>query len=66
VIRWYHLLVFSVFGLIIYLGVLFVLKEFTKKDFEFFLDLLHPKEMFGYIKSELKEEKIGFDEKKEK
>jgi O-antigen/teichoic acid export membrane protein len=66
IIRWYHLLLFAGFGLLIYLGVLFLLREFTKKDLEFFLDLLHPREMFGYIKSELKEEKIGVDEKKEK
>jgi len=54
VIQWYTLLVFSGIGLGIYLAVLFVLKEFKKKDLFFFLDLLHPKEMLRYIKSELK------------
>jgi hypothetical protein len=43
-------------GLFIYLGVLYILKEFTKEDFHFFLDLLHPKKMFQYIKSEVKDE----------
>ncbi|MCX6328045.1 MAG: flippase [Bacteroidia bacterium] len=57
VIHWYHLLFFAGLGLVIYLGVLFVLREFTKKDLHFFLDLLHPKEMLSYIKSELKEGK---------
>ncbi|MBE3122245.1 MAG: flippase [Thermoplasmata archaeon] len=56
-IHWYHLLFFSGLGLVIYLGVLFVLREFTKKDLHFFLDLLQPKKMLSYIKSELKEQK---------
>jgi Na+-driven multidrug efflux pump len=43
--------------LAIYLGLLFVLKEFKKNDLHFFLDLLRPKEMLNYIKSELKEQK---------
>ncbi|MCK5459339.1 MAG: polysaccharide biosynthesis C-terminal domain-containing protein, partial [Thermoplasmatales archaeon] len=53
-IRWYHLLIFAGIGLAIYLGVLFVLNEFKKQDLMFFLDMLHPKEMLSYIKSELK------------
>lgn len=57
VIRWYTLIGFAVFGLAIYLAVLFVLKEFTKKDFSFFLSIIRPKDMFSYIKSELKGEK---------
>jgi len=57
VIHWYHLLFFAGLGLVIYLGVLFVLREFIKKDLNFFLDLLHPGEMFRYMRSELKEEK---------
>jgi O-antigen/teichoic acid export membrane protein len=56
-IRWYHLLGFAGMGLLIYLVLLFVLKEFQKKDLHFFLDLLRPKEMLSYIKSELNEEK---------
>jgi prolipoprotein diacylglyceryltransferase len=54
-VRWYHLLVFAGVGLGIYLGILFVLKEFKKQDLLFFLGILHPKEMLSYIKSELKE-----------
>jgi len=54
-VRWYHLLVFAGIGLAIYLAVLFVLKEFKKQDLLFFLDMLHPKEMLNYVKSELKE-----------
>jgi uncharacterized membrane protein len=54
-VRWYHLMVFAGVGLGIYLTVLFVLKEFKKQDLMFFLDMLHPKEMLSYIKSELKE-----------
>ncbi|MEA3458909.1 MAG: flippase, partial [Candidatus Thermoplasmatota archaeon] len=54
-VRWYHLMVFAGLGLAIYLGVLYALKEFKKQDLMFFLDMLHPKEMLTYIKSELKD-----------
>jgi len=54
-VRWYHLLVFAGVGLGIYLGMLFVLKEFKKQDLMFFLDMLRLKKMIGYVKSELKE-----------
>ena len=42
-------------GLGVYLGILFVLKEFNKKDLNFFLDILHPIKMLKYASSELKE-----------
>ena len=54
-VRWYHLLAFSGIGLVTYLAVLFALKEFKKQDLMFFLDMLHPKGMLSYIKSEFKE-----------
>ena len=41
-------------GTFIYLGVLYLLKEFTEKDLKFFLNLCHPKEMFKYVKGEFK------------
>jgi O-antigen/teichoic acid export membrane protein len=53
-IRWYILLLYAGLGLLIYIAVLFLLREFNKKDFKFFLNNLHPKEMFSYIKSEFK------------
>jgi len=54
ILRWYHLLGISLLGLLVYLFILFLLKEFTKKDFEFFVDTLNIKKMFRYIKEELK------------
>ena len=54
VIRWYTLLIFIGIGLMTYIAVLFVLKEFKRQDFNFFLNILHPNEMFSYVKSELK------------
>jgi len=53
--RWYQLLGYSLYGLGIYLLVLFALKEFKKHDLNFFLNMLHPKEMFDYISSELRD-----------
>jgi O-antigen/teichoic acid export membrane protein len=57
VIRWFTLLGFSIFGLGIYILMLILMKEFTKKDFQFFIDIIHPKEMINYIKFELKNDK---------
>jgi O-antigen/teichoic acid export membrane protein len=52
--RWYHLLGFAFLGLGIYLGVLYLLKEFTKEDFDLFMDTLNIKKMFRYIKEEIR------------
>jgi hypothetical protein len=56
VIRWFTLLGFCILGLGIYIAILFVLKEFSKKDLDFFLKIINLKEMVSYIKSELKGE----------
>jgi O-antigen/teichoic acid export membrane protein len=61
-IHWYHLIFFAGIGFVIYIGVLYLLREFTKKDLHFFLDLVHPKEMLRYLSSELKEK--DFSDKK--
>jgi O-antigen/teichoic acid export membrane protein len=55
VIRWFHLLGFAGLGLAIYLGILFVLREFDKKDMKFFLELIRPKEMLKYVSSEIRD-----------
>ena len=52
--RWYELLGLSFFGLLLYFGILYSLREFTKKDFKFFIDTLNIKKMFVYIINELK------------
>jgi len=52
--RWYHLMSLSFFGLGIYFAVLYLLKEFTKDDFYFFIDTLNIKKMVKYIISEIK------------
>jgi O-antigen/teichoic acid export membrane protein len=56
VIHWFTLLFFAALGLGIYFIILFALREFTKKDLFFFLELIHPKKMLSYIKSEVKDE----------
>ncbi|MBU2565591.1 MAG: flippase [Candidatus Thermoplasmatota archaeon] len=53
-VRWYHLVFFGIIGLVAYLGILYLFKEFTREDLNFFLDTVNPKEMAGYVKSELK------------
>jgi len=52
-IYWYHLIIFSIFGILLYLFILYILKEFKKEDFYFFWNMIHPKEMMKYIKSEM-------------
>ena len=52
--RWYHLLGFVMLGFCLYLCILFLLKEFTKDDLKFFLDIVNIKKMFRYIKEELR------------
>jgi len=54
VIRWYTLTGFILMGLGIYIVVLYLFREFKKEDIHFFLNIIHPKEMFSYVKSELK------------
>lgn len=52
--RWYHLIGFALLGFGIYLGILYLLREFKKDDFYFFFETLHIKKMFVYIKDELR------------
>ena len=56
--RWFHLISFAGIGLLIYLAVLYLLKEFQKQDFLFFWDIINPKKMASYVKSEMKEESL--------
>ena len=56
-IHWYYLFIFSIIGLGIYIAILYLLKEFKKQDLDFFLSILHPKEMLKYVKSELSNKK---------
>jgi O-antigen/teichoic acid export membrane protein len=55
--RWYHLLGFVAFGLAIYLFILYLLREFTRKEIDFLLDIFNIKKMFKYIKEEIRKEK---------
>ncbi len=53
--RWYSLLAISLLGLGIYLGILFICREFTKKDILFLLDTFNIKKMYHYISGEIKQ-----------
>jgi hypothetical protein len=56
-VYWYHLIIFSGVGIVLYFGILFLLKEFKKQDFDFFCNMIHPKKMAVYIKSEINEKR---------
>ncbi|MBI2078974.1 MAG: polysaccharide biosynthesis C-terminal domain-containing protein [Euryarchaeota archaeon] len=51
---WYALVAAGVGAGLLYVGLLFLLKEFRKEDFDFFLDLLHPGKMAGYVGDEMR------------
>jgi len=53
--RWYELLTLSLISLGIYLFILYLFREFTKKDFDLLYDSMKPKKMLLYIKNEIKE-----------
>ncbi len=52
--RWYHLVIVSLFGLAIYYGILYLLREFKEEDFDLFVDTLNIKKMYSYVKEEIK------------
>ena len=52
-VRWYHLPVLGATGLGIYVLILYLIKEFQKEDYDFFINMIHPKEMVKYIKAEM-------------
>jgi hypothetical protein len=54
--RWYHLALLGFIGLGIYFGILILLREFTRKDFDFILDTLSIRKMWKYITDEIKRE----------
>lgn len=51
--EWYWLFVLGLIGIGIYFGLLFLMREFTKEDYDFFRLMLSPKKMIGYIRSEI-------------
>lgn len=52
--RFYTLIIFGMVAFAAFLAVLAAVKEFTRKDVEYFLDLINVKKMFSYIGEELK------------
>lgn len=53
-VRWYGLLGYGLLGLGIYLGLLALMQEFTREDFDLFMDTLNVRKMFAYIRDEMK------------
>jgi O-antigen/teichoic acid export membrane protein len=56
--RWYHLILFAVVGLAIYMAILYLMKELKKEDIRFYLSLMDPRAMKDYMKTELKEKDL--------
>lgn len=52
--RWFELAGLGLLGLGIYLGIFYLLQEFTKEDINLLMDTLNVKKMGKYIKKELK------------
>jgi O-antigen/teichoic acid export membrane protein len=56
-IHWYTLILLAAISLGIYIAILFLLREFTKKDLKFFLNIINPRGMAKYVKDEIKTKK---------
>ena len=52
--KWYQLVGISLLGLVIYFGILFIIREFKKDDFNLFIDTLNIKKMLSYIVHEIR------------
>ena len=52
--RFYTLILFGLVAFAVYLPALALLKEFTREDLNYFLELINVKKMFSYIGGELK------------
>jgi O-antigen/teichoic acid export membrane protein len=52
--RFYTLFIFGAVAFAVFIAVLAAVKEFTRKDVDYFLDLINLKKMFSYIGGELK------------
>lgn len=52
--RFYHLIAYSIFGIGIYVIILYILKEFTKYEYDLLMDTLNIREMKNYIFGELR------------
>lgn len=53
VYEWYWLFGLALIGIGIYFGLLYLMREFTKEDFNFFKRTLSPKKMVEYVSSEI-------------
>ncbi len=53
-VRIYHLAFYGIVFIGLYTLILWVIGEFTKEDWNYIWDSLHPKEMLSYIKDEIK------------
>jgi O-antigen/teichoic acid export membrane protein len=54
VLRFYELAAGTVLATLLYVGLLWFMRELTRKDVHFFMDLLHPGRMGEYVKDELR------------
>jgi O-antigen/teichoic acid export membrane protein len=57
VVRVWDLLIAMFVGLVLYAAILWLLREVTKKDVLFFIDMMHPVHMGRYVRDELKTKK---------
>jgi O-antigen/teichoic acid export membrane protein len=51
---WLDLVIYGLSSSLVFVVVLYVLKEFKREDLDYFLDLLNVRKMFSYISKELK------------
>ena len=52
--RWYDMVIFTLLSFGLFFGFLYLMKDFTKKDMNYLLEIADIKEMWQYIKMELR------------
>lgn len=56
IVRIYHLVFYGLAFVGLYTLLLYLVGEFTKEDWNYILEAIHPKEMYDYIKDEVKDD----------
>lgn len=55
IVRFYHLAAYGLAFVGLYALLLYIIGEFTKKDWDYILASVHPKEMYDYVRDEIKD-----------
>jgi uncharacterized membrane protein YjjB (DUF3815 family) len=61
-VHWYNIPLIGIVGFIVYLSLLIIMKEFSRKELTYFINNINPVHVKNYTKRELNQEYIDDDE----